>query len=147
MDIFNLQYKPREPLVSFQQAAFSKMVRPGDGKITIGGPSSNTCKLEDHFGEGIMLPCGASVAGGGNVVQGSDVQHLDVPNNLVPLMVKQITLLTPSAQYGGALSLHGMPIITGRLVGMMRNRQDLDSEIVFDFDDGTGRIKARIWSV
>ena len=33
----------------------------------------------------------------------------------------------------------------GRLVGMMRNRQDLDSEIVFDFDDGTGRIKARIW--
>lgn len=27
----------------------------------------------------------------------------------------------------------------------MQNRRDLDSEIIFDFDDDTGRIKAKIW--
>ncbi|XP_037427924.1 replication protein A 32 kDa subunit B-like [Triticum dicoccoides] len=35
----------------------------------------------------------------------------------------------------------------GRFVGVMQNRRDLDSEIIFDFDDGTGRVKARIWTV
>ncbi|XP_037478626.1 replication protein A 32 kDa subunit B-like [Triticum dicoccoides] len=73
-------------------------------------------------------------------------QHFDHPPTLVPLTVKQVTMLAPSIEHGGALSIHGTPVSTARLLGRMLNRRDMPEEIEFILADGTGAIQARIWT-
>ncbi|XP_044364494.1 replication protein A 32 kDa subunit B [Triticum aestivum] len=74
-------------------------------------------------------------------------EYVDPPNNLVPLTLKQVSMLTPSARHGGALSIHGMPVNTARLLGRVWNRTESSEEISFVLGDGTGSIEAKIWTI
>ncbi|XP_044449654.1 replication protein A 32 kDa subunit B isoform X2 [Triticum aestivum] len=98
-------------------------------------------------------------------------QHFDHPPTLVPLTVKQVTMLAPSIEQGGAVysrdaCQHGMHdrdavlvgflvfssekphtvLLQARLLGRMLNRRDMPEEIEFILADGTGAIQARIWT-
>ena len=73
LDFFNRQYIPLQPFAGFEEATLSTMAGLGDGKRTMWGSSSSICNVEDHFGEGITLPCDVRVTGGSDVVECSDV--------------------------------------------------------------------------
>ncbi|XBI30109.1 hypothetical protein VPH35_053936 [Triticum aestivum] len=74
-------------------------------------------------------------------IQSRGVQHMDQPSTLVPLTMKQVTMLVPSTEHGGALRIHGAPVTTARLLGRMLKRRDMTDEIDFILADGTGAIQ------
>ncbi|XBI47200.1 hypothetical protein VPH35_111215 [Triticum aestivum] len=128
----------------------------GDGEGNNGsrGSAVSTSRGEDAFTGAIIATVEDAHHDSVAPVHYIGQQYLDPPNNLVPLTLKQVSMLTPSDRhrvhyrYMECLEcLH--PFLFCRhdcLVGC-GNRTDSTEEINFILGDGTGAIEAKIWTI
>ncbi|XP_044364397.1 replication protein A 32 kDa subunit B [Triticum aestivum] len=121
----------------------------GDGEGTNGnrGLAVSTAGGDDAFAGAVVAAVEDAQRESIALVHYIGREYVDRPNNLVPLTLKQVSMLTPSARHGGALSIHGMPVNTARLLGRVWNRTESSEEISFVLGDGTGSIEAKIWTI
>ncbi|XBI72927.1 hypothetical protein VPH35_066777 [Triticum aestivum] len=86
----------------------------GDGEGTNGnrGLAVSTAGGDDAFAGAVVAAVEDAQRESIALVHYIGREYVDRPNNLVPLTLKQVSMLTPSARHGGALSIHGMPVNT-----------------------------------
>ncbi|XP_028553701.1 replication protein A 32 kDa subunit A isoform X2 [Dendrobium catenatum] len=68
------------------------------------------------------------------------------PNTLIPMTAKQIIEAYHSSEDKPAIIVDGIELANVKLVGLVMNMMERDTEVSFTLDDGTGRIDFRRWA-
>ncbi|XP_020578612.1 replication protein A 32 kDa subunit A-like isoform X3 [Phalaenopsis equestris] len=68
------------------------------------------------------------------------------PQTLIPITVKQLIEAYHSSEDKSTIIVDGVELANIKLVGLVMNRMDRDTEVSFTVDDGTGQIDIRRWA-
>ncbi|XP_028553704.1 replication protein A 32 kDa subunit A isoform X5 [Dendrobium catenatum] len=72
--------------------------------------------------------------------------QIRTPNTLIPMTAKQIIEAYHSSEDKPAIIVDGIELANVKLVGLVMNMMERDTEVSFTLDDGTGRIDFRRWA-
>ncbi|KAH0459755.1 hypothetical protein IEQ34_012569 [Dendrobium chrysotoxum] len=72
--------------------------------------------------------------------------QIRTPNTLIPMTVKQIIEAYHSSEDKPTIIVDGIELANVKLVGLVMNRMERETEVSFTLDDGTGRIDFRRWA-